>query len=241
MMATDLRSLGELVRPPSTARSGRWALATAFIVESLFIAGVIWKSSQHTVPPVAAMTPVTISLVPPTPPKMVTPPAPLPKPEVQPKPNPTPKPTPHPRQIFHKAMQEAAPVPIPPSPAPSPVQAPTPKVVVPTPPPPPSAPPINLAVREEYLSHVKGAIQAAVHFPESAKMLGENGRVLVRFTLHNNQISAVNIVQKGSMSAFDSAAMAALRNTQLPAIPKGLEDKIFALTVWVEFKLDDAN
>ncbi|PKY11537.1 hypothetical protein B1757_03940 [Acidithiobacillus marinus] len=241
-MATDLRSLGELVKAP-TAHGQYKALLIAAVIELSVLALAIWRSTEQVPPPAAVLAPVSISLVPPTPAKPLPP---LPKPKVQPQPKPIPKPVskpiphPAPRPVPHRVIKAAEKLPLPPSPMPSPVEAPTPKAIV-TPPPPPSPAPASPAVREDYLAQVKGAIQAAVRFPESAKMLGENGRVQLHFNLHNGQISAIKILQKGSLSAFDSAAIAALRDARLPRIPAGLKDKVFDLSIWVEFKLTDQN
>lgn len=240
MMTTDLRSLGELVKAP-TAHGQHKALLLAAVIELSFLALIIWRSADQTPPPAAVQAPVSISLVPPAPAKPLPP---LPKPKVQPQPVPKPvsKPIPHPapRPAPQPVIKAAEKLPLPPSPLPSPVEAPTPKAIV-TPPPPPSPAPASPAVREDYLAQVKGAIQAAVQFPESAKMLGENGRVLLHFSLHDGQISAIRILQKGSMNAFDSAAIAALREARLPMVPAGLKDKFFDLSIWVEFKLNNQN
>ncbi|WP_368356531.1 energy transducer TonB [Acidithiobacillus sulfurivorans] len=212
----------------------------AAAIESVFVALLIWKSTEQTPPPAAINAPVTISLVPPTPPKPLPP---MPKPQVQPQPKPVPRPVPRPlpRPVPHPVAEQQAKLPLPPTPMPSPVQAPTPKAVATPPPPPPSAAPVSPAVREDYLAQVKGAIQAAVHFPESAKMLGENGRVQLHFILHAGQIGGVSITQKGSMGAFDTAAIAALRDAHLPAVPASLKNKSFDLSIWVEFKLSGQN
>jgi protein TonB len=237
MMSADLRPLGSLVKAPG-GKGNLKALVIAAAIESAFVAVLIWQSATQTPPPAAINAPVTISLVPPAPPKPLPP---TPKPKVQPKPVPRPTPRPTPRPVPHPVAKPQEKIPVPPSPLPSPVQAPAPKVIA-TPPPPPQSPaPVSPAVREDYLAQVKGAIQAAVRFPESAKMLGENGRVQLHFFLHNGQISEVKIMQKGSMSAFESAAIAALRNARLPTVPAGLKDKSFDLSIWVEFKLSDQN
>ncbi|WP_414041315.1 TonB family protein [Acidithiobacillus sp. M4-SHS-6] len=238
MMSTDLRPLGELVKAP-TAHGQYKALLLAAIIEVTVVALIIWRNTEQMPPPAAVQAPVTISLVPPVPAKPLPP---LPKPQVHPqsKPAPRPLPRPTPRPAPHPVIKAAEKLPVPPSPMISPVQAPAPKAVV-TPPPPPNPAPVSPAVREDYLAQVKGAIQAAVKFPESAKMLGENGRVLLHFSLHDGQISAIKILQKGSMDAFDTAAITALHDASLPRVPAGLKDKNFDLSIWVEFKLNNQS
>ena len=235
-MAVDFRQLpAELCVEPRTQRKA-WVLA--IVVEAILLALILWET-QHASPPPAALPPMQLQLVqepkplPPTPPPpkpTPTPPKPTPKPVPKPTPKPTPKPVPKPAPM-PKPVRET----LPPSPLPSPVQAPPPEPVPETPPPPPA--PVNPAVKADYLAQVKGAIQAAVHFPEAARMLGEQGQVLVHFTLRNGAVTDLRILRKGSLEAFDSAALAAVRSARLPPTPKELENKTYSLDVVVQFVL----
>ena len=213
------------------------ALGLALLVEILALTALFY-SIHHQHPVQATLPPMQIALVTPEPAKIVTPPTRAPKPKVEetakpaPKkmtPQPHPQPTPTPPQPIKEVL--------PPSPLPGPVAAPP---VQETPmPPPPSPSPVDPAAREDYLSQVKGAIQAAVHFPGVARMLGETGRVLMRFHLLHGHVSQIEILKKGAMGAFDEAALAAVRNAQIPPPPATLAGKDFQLTVWVEFQLEN--
>ncbi|WP_312263431.1 TonB family protein [Candidatus Igneacidithiobacillus taiwanensis] len=236
-MSTDLRALSVILQGQQPRPKKALALALAIGAEVLLIGAVVWESEQRQPPPPAALPPMQLQLIQPETPKP-TPPTPKPvKVKETPKPTPKPVPKPVPRPTPRPAPQ-TAPVKevLPPSPLPSPVQAPPAPVVPPAPPPPA---PVNPAVKADYLAQVKGAIQAAVHFPDAARMLGQGGRVQVAFTLQNGQISGLRILQKGSMEAFDSAALAAVRSAQLPPVPAELRGKVYQLELWVEFVLHD--
>lgn len=229
-------------RLPGEGKAMQQALGLAFLVEILALAALFY-SIHHQHPVQAALPPMQITLATPEPPaKPVTPPTPTPKPKTEeppkpvlrkmapkPHPQPTPTPTPTPPQRIKEML--------PPSPLPSPVAAP-PTQETPTPAP-PSSSPVDPAVREDYLSQVKGAIQAAVHFPGVARMLGETSRVRVRFHLLHGHVSQIDILKKGAMGAFDEAALAAVRNARIPPPPATLAGKDFQLTVWVEFQLEN--
>ncbi len=214
------------------------ALGLAFLVEILALTALFY-SIHHQHPVQATLPPMQIALVTPEPPaKPVTPPTPTAKPKVEETPKPvlqkmTPKP--HPQPTPPQPIEEV----LPPSPVPSPVVA-APSVREAPTPPPPGPPPVDPTAREDYLSQVKGAIQAAVHFPEAARMLGEEGRVLVRFHLLHGHVSQIEILKKGAMGAFDEAALAAVRNARIPPPPATLAGKDFQLTVWVEFQLENS-
>ena len=223
-------------RLPEGGKAMRQALGLAFLVEILALTALFY-SIHHQHPIQATLPPMQIALVTPEPPaKPVTPPTPTPKPKVEDPPKPvlrkmTPKPQPQPTPP--QRIKEM----LPPSPLPSPVAAPP--AQEPPAPPPPSPSPVDPAVREDYLSQVKGAIQAAVHFPSVARMLGETSRVLVRFHLLHGHVSQIDILKKGAMGAFDEAALAAVRNARIPLPPAALAGKDFQLTVWVEFRLEN--
>ncbi len=70
-------------------------------------------------------------------------------------------------------------------------------------------------------------------------MLGQGGRVLVAFTLANGRITDPRILRKDNLDYFNPAALAAVREAQLPPVPKELQGKVYQLEVWVEFVLRD--
>ncbi|MBU2753317.1 TonB family protein [Acidithiobacillus sp. CV18-2] len=237
-MSTDLRGLGNLIQAQSPRPAGGRALLLAAVAEAILIGVIVWETAQQRTPPPPALPPMQLQLVKEEPPKP-TPPAPKPPVSTPPKPTPKPTPKPQPRPLPHPAPRpKPAPAPVrevlPPSPLPSPVQAPPAPPVTPTPPPPA---PANPAVKADYLAQVKGAIQAAVHFPDAARMLGQGGRVQVEFTLQDGVITGLRILRKGSMDSFNSAALSAVREARLPALPPELKGKRFQLELWVEFVL----
>ncbi|WP_308388024.1 energy transducer TonB [Acidithiobacillus sp. AMEEHan] len=236
-MSTDLRGLGDLIKAQSPRPTAGRALLLAAVAEAVLIGLSAWESAQQRTPP-PALPPMQLQLVKEEPPKP-TPPAPKPPVPTLPKPAPKPTPKPQPRPLPRPAPRPT-PTPVrevlPPSPLPSPVQAPPAPPVKPAPPPPA---PANPAVKADYLAQVKGAIQAAVHFPDAARMLGQGGRVQVEFTLQDGVITSLHILQKGSMDSFNSAALSAVRDARLPPVPAELKGKRFQLELWVEFVLHD--
>ncbi len=211
------------------------ALIFALIVEGLLLVALAVEMARTAAPPPSA-PPIQITLTAPPAPKPAAPP----KPVVKPMPRPLPK-----RAEVHKqapprpAPKIAAPkpVPLPPSPvaAPTPPQPPMPPQAM-TPPPPPPAP--DPQVKDSYLGRVKAAIQAAVRYPEAARMMGTQGRVEVAFTLRDGAVGQVRILVPGVMAAFNTAALAAVRAAAIPAPPAALAGKRMGLTLWVDFKLD---
>ncbi len=222
-----LQDLGQLIQDGRQPSKGKPALLLALVAEAALIGLLLWESNRSTPPPPPALPPMTLQLVQPEPPKPLPPAPPKPKPTPRPILRSAPRPTPAPIKTV-----------TPPSPLPSPVQAPPPPPVKETPP--PSPPPVSAGVKTDYLAQVKGAIQAAVHFPEAARMLGQSGKVLVRFYLQDGRVSRASIVQKGSLDDFNAAALAAVRQAKLPPVPAGLQGKSFDLQVWVEFVLHDS-
>lgn len=234
-----LQDLGQLIQDGRQPSKGKPALLLALVAEAALIGLLLWESNRSTPPPPPALPPMTLQLVQPEPPKPLPPAPPKPKPTPTPPRQVAPKPTSRPivRPVPRPTLAPIKTV-TPPSPLPSPVQAPPPPPVKETPP--PSPPPVSAAVKADYLVQVKGAIQAAVHFPEAARMLGQSGKVLVRFYLQDGRVSRVSIVQKGSLDDFNAAALAAVRQAKLPPVPAGLQGKSFDLQVWVAFVLHDS-
>lgn len=230
-MSTTLASPG---RGDTEAGLGR-ALLLAFIVEGLALVGLITMTAAA---PLLPPVPIRISLVTSSAPKPAVTPKPPPKPLPKPIPHPPPKrvvvpppPPPLPKVVAPK------PAPLPPSPVAAPTPPPPPPLLqaVPLPPPPPPAP--DPQMKDSYLGRVKAAIQAAVRYPAAARMMGEQGRVEVEFTLKDGVAEEVRVLVPGITSAFDAAALAAVRAASMPAPPPALGEKRMSLTLWVEFKL----
>lgn len=231
----------------------RWPVATlaALLLEIALIAAVAWWSSRPAPPP--PPPPIQIVLEAPKPaPKTVAPPVPKP-----PEPKPIPKPVvkPQPKPIVHNVQpkpvqpppQQPAPEPTPkvqapPAPAPDthpamPVAAPTP----PAPPPPPAPPAPDVAsIKATFEAELRSAIQAAVHYPQAARLMQLTGKTLVGFDFRDGVASNLRVVTSSGADLLDKAAMDAVRNAPYPATPKELQGKTLAFTIWVRFHLSDS-
>lgn len=235
-------------REPDDRR--RWPLAagSALLLEAAIVAALLWLADQGaTVPP---PPPMQIVLEAPRPaPKTVAPPRPKP-PEPKPKPIPKPVVKPQPRPIVHK-LETKPPLPLPPPtprvqapPAPVPDTKPAMPVVAPAPPAPPQprAPPTPdvASIRATFEAELRSAIQAAVRYPQAAKLMQLNGKTLVSFDLHDGAVSHVRVLTSSGADLLDHAALDAVRNAPYPATPKELQGKVMAFTIWVRFHLSES-
>ena len=231
----------------------RWPLAAlvALLLEAALLVAVAWWSSRPAPPP--PPQPVEIVLEAPKPaPKTVAPPTPKP-----PEPKPIPKPVvkPQPKPIVHKVQPkpvqppppQPAPEPTPhvqapPAPAPDtkpamPVAAPTP----PAPPPPPAPPAPDVAsIKATFEAELRSAIQAAVRYPQAARMMQLTGKTLVGFDFRDGVASHLRVLTSSGADLLDQAAMQAVRSAPYPATPKELQGKTLAFTIWVRFHLSDS-
>jgi protein TonB len=143
-----------------------------------------------------------------------------PKPQRQPQPTtptPTPDATPTPPTTPTAAPTEPAPTP------------PSSAAVAPAPA--PSRPDASFA------ASLRAAIQAALRYPESARMQGTTGRTLVAFVYRDSAVSDIRVVASSGMGLLDHAAVAAVRDAQCPPPPHGMEGKSLAEQLWVDFTL----
>ncbi len=220
---------------------GRWpaALALALLIEATLLAALAWLGTHQAAPP---PPPVEITLSQPKPlPKPVTPKPPPPKPQPKPRPKPQPKPRPHPVHPHPK------PLPPPPQaraliPPPSPQPTARPAMPVTPPPPPPPAPvrhPDLAAARLSFEGALREAIQAAVRFPEAARLMHVGGRVLVSFEFLDGKVSQVRVAQSSSVPMLDAAALAAVREAPYPPTPAALASQPMRFRIWVRFHLED--
>ncbi|MDY0328890.1 MAG: energy transducer TonB [Thiomonas sp.] len=231
----------------------RWPVAAlaALLLEAALIGAIVWWSSQPAPPP--PPPPIQIVLEAPKPaPKTVTPPAPKP-PEPKPLPKPIPKPVvkPQPKPIVHRVQPkpvqppppqptpkvQAPPAPVPDTQPAMPVAAPTP----PAPPPPPAPPAPDVAsIKATFEAELRSAIQAAVRYPQAARMMQLTGKTLVGFDFRDGTVSRVHVVTSSGADLLDHAALDAVRNAPYPATPKELRGQTLAFTIWVRFHLSDS-
>ncbi|WP_425606073.1 energy transducer TonB [Paraburkholderia sejongensis] len=120
------------------------------------------------------------------------------------------------------SVQHSAPV--------EPASAPS---LAPEPPPPALTHP---AVRFEAALRV--AIEAALRYPESARMEGITGRTLVRFVYRYSTTSDIHVATSSGIGQLDRAALAAVRDATCQPPPRGFDGKSLPEQLWVESTLD---
>ena len=238
-------------REPQDGR--RWPLAagTALLLE-VAIVGALFRLADHgAAPPPPA--PMQIVLDAPKPaPQTVAPPVPKP-PEPKPVPKVIPKPKPEPRPVVHKALPRPLPKPEvqppPPSPkvqappAPVPDTRPAMPVAAPTPPAPPQPPapaaPVAASIKASFEAALRSAIQAAVRYPQAARLMRLTGRTLIHFTFTHGRVSAITVSRSSGNTGLDQAAIRAVKNAQYPAVPLALSKSVMHFQIWVRFKFSN--
>jgi len=145
-------------------------------------------------------------------------PPPPPPPHVTPPPRPKPSP---PRPPVAAAPQPAPPTSAPPQAVP-PVAAP----------PAPTAAP---SIVPGWNVQLAAWLAAHKNYPSAARQRGEEGEVMVRFTVEDNgRVSAVSIDKSSGHADLDAAALRMLQGANLPA-----PGAIATRTVRIRFRLDD--
>ncbi|MDE1951557.1 MAG: TonB family protein [Betaproteobacteria bacterium] len=234
-------------REPHDAQ--RWPLAAgAALLLEVVIVGALLGLADHDVtsPPPA---PMQIVLDAPKPaPQTLAPPVPKP-----PEPKPVPKAMPKPRPVVHKALPRPRPQPevqpAPPSPkvqappAPAPDTQPAMPVAAPTPPAPPQPPvppaPEIASIQASFEAALRSAIQAAVRYPQAARLMRLSGKTLVGFDFRDGVVSHLRVVTSSGAGPLDHAALDAVRNAPYPVTPRVLQGKTMAFTIGVRFRLND--
>jgi protein TonB len=215
--------------------------AFALIAETMLLAGVCaWLSHKTAVAP--PPPPTLLSLAPPDIPKPPAPPQPAPPKPVTPiKPVVPPKAVEH----LHRVTRAAAPKPTPePAPAPAPAlptATPTDPPATPAaaPPPPPAPPAAAQHADPSFESALRAAIQAALRYPESARLAGMNGRVRVAFDYLDGRVSNVRLVASSGVGMLDRAALAAVHDANYPKPASALAGKTLSEQLWITFNLND--
>ncbi|HXP96834.1 MAG TPA: TonB family protein, partial [Telmatospirillum sp.] len=173
----------------------------------------------------------------------------LPPPELPKPPEPEPrkvepaKPEPQKNQIKPEPRKPA-----PPRPAPAKTAAPPlgPVSNVPSdfaaPPPAPPVEPAPVAraeVRSAALDlfqlQARAAVQAALRYPNAARIRKLTGQCRLGFDYRNGQVSNAHIVTSSGYDILDDAAVAALSNAVLPAAPPDMAGHLLKLTIAVVF------
>lgn len=88
---------------------------------------------------------------------------------------------------------------------------------------------------------VRAAVQAAVGYPQAARMMQREGRVLVAFDYLDAHASNLHVTRSSGFTLFDDAAIAAVRNAHLPPPPAEFLQHLLRMQVWVEFELNSTR
>ncbi|WP_296650752.1 energy transducer TonB [Paraburkholderia sp.] len=214
--------------------------AVALVVEMAILA-LAWSILRHkSAEPPRERPPTMLSLTS-TPAPKPAPPVPRPQPPrpvVQP-------PRPHAvrpvHHVEHAVPPRAVPVPQPaPSPAPAPVAAAVPpEAAQPRAPVAPPAPPAPSRASPTFESALRDAIQAALHYPESARMAGMAGRTRVEFQYRDGAVSGARVVVSSGVAMLDRAALAAVHDANYPKPEAGFAGKTLTEQLWVNFSLSE--
>ena len=85
-------------------------------------------------------------------------------------------------------------------------------------------------------ARIRDAVQAAVHYPASARMMGITGRARVLLDYRSGGVGGPALTQSSGTPMLDEAALAAARTAHYPPAPAEIEGRLLRLLVWVEFK-----
>ena len=83
---------------------------------------------------------------------------------------------------------------------------------------------------------VRDAVQAAVHYPAAARMMGLAGRARLRLNYRDGGVDSPSVAQSSGTPMLDQAALKAAQGAHYPATPPELVGHLLPLLVWVEFR-----
>ena len=87
-------------------------------------------------------------------------------------------------------------------------------------------------------SQVGAWLQAHKHYPENARARGEKGIVSLSFVVaRDGHVLNVALARSGGFAALDDAAMAMLRNAQVPPLSASMPQPQLAVTVALCYSL----
>ncbi|WP_428491049.1 energy transducer TonB [Rhodopila sp.] len=98
--------------------------------------------------------------------------------------------------------------------------------------PPAQAPDQQSALEER----IRDAVQAAVHYPAAARMMGVTGRARVRLDYRSGVVDDPSLAQSSGAPMLDHAAISAARTAHYPPPPPELAGRLLRFLVWVEFR-----
>ena len=100
--------------------------------------------------------------------------------------------------------------------------------------PPTAASPVDGA----WQNAVAGWLASHKNYPEDARRLGEQGRVVIRFTVERSgRVLDANIVDASGSARLDAASVALVRNASLPAFPASMTRPMITITTTIRYTL----
>lgn len=76
-------------------------------------------------------------------------------------------------------------------------------------------------------------------YPEAARRRGDQGRVMLRFTVERDgRVSDAALVQGSGFPNLDDAAVALVRNAHVPPLPADMEDARVTVTIPIAYELE---
>jgi protein TonB len=218
----------------------RWwrAAALALVVEAVVLIGAGWIVNPPR-PSASVRDEIQLDLT-------ALPPADVPKPPESEPPKVEPvKPEPPKSQVKPEPRKQALPPPIPlktvPPPA-GPMSAAASDFALPPPTPPIEPTPVRSvadtsAVLDLFQAQARAAVQAALRYPNAARIRKLVGQCRLGFDYRDGQASGAHIVASSGYDILDDAAVAALTNATLPSPPPDLAGHLLKLTIAVNFSL----
>ena len=90
-------------------------------------------------------------------------------------------------------------------------------------------------MQETLSGRIRDAVQAAVHCPAAARMMGQSGTAEVTFDYRDGAVvGGVQVARSSGMPMLDAAAVTAVRSARYPAAPSEALNQVLHLLVWVE-------
>jgi len=209
----------------------RWlaALGCTAVVHVL-AATVLLLPWRRAVEPVAVIPVALLVAVP----VVAAPPMPVPLPVPVPAPVPMPVPLPVPAAPLPATVPLVRPLarPVARVPAAAPAPAPAPATVT------AAAAPAAVSVSPSWRQALAGWIAARKSYPAAARRRGTEGMVTLRFTVERSgRVVAVAVVRGSGSEALDEAALAILRDAEVPAFPADMAQDRTTETVNISYAL----
>jgi len=102
----------------------------------------------------------------------------------------------------------------------------------------PAAPQTPIAA--DWQRELSGWLAAHKTYPDAARQRGEQGPVVLRFTVdRSGKVLEVTLVSGSGSSRLDDAALAMLRNASLPPFPATMPQERVTATVQIRYHLTD--